>query len=150
MSEPMDHVVYLRVRAARAKADGLEFDRQVLDGAADEIVDLRRQLAEARARTLRVCKCGGLVSGALDFPCPKCGSVEGELVEMAWWTLQEQLAEAQATIVRLKDAMPPPQRMRLLASWFDMKDRNRGVQDDLRRWADRIEAALAEPKEPTT
>ena len=66
-SEPIDHVVYLRVRAARAKADGLEFDRQVMDGAADEIVDLRRQLAEVNRQL-----CHG-VRGAARLQSPRFG-----------------------------------------------------------------------------
>jgi len=64
--------------------------------------NMARALLFYTRRELRVCKCGALVSGPLDHPCDKCGSLEGELVLTAWPKLQtelkrcrEELADAQ-------------------------------------------------------
>ncbi len=52
-------------------------------------------------------------------------------------------------VKRLREAIPPPYRLRVLAEWFDQDDANKGrggqdtqVQDDLRTWADAIDKAL--------
>lgn len=53
---------------------------------------------------------------------------------------------------QLVKALPPPEKLRLLADWFDVDDANKGgqrgdiVQKDLRQWANAIEAALAAAK----
>lgn len=43
----------------------------------------------------------------------------------------------------LKDALPEPKRLRLLAYWFDIQSNFDGgeIQSDLRLWSDKIEAA---------
>jgi len=55
----------------------------------------------------------------------------------------------QVEVNRLREALPPPHRLRGLAEWFDRDDVNKGrdgqeayVQDDLGTWADAIEKAL--------
>ena len=55
--------------------------------------------------------------------------------------------EANERIKVLEDALPPPERLELLAEWFDkcyQGPNNEGteVQSDLRTWAYRIRAAL--------
>ena len=45
----------------------------------------------------------------------------------------------------LKEAVPPPDKLELLAKWFDFKykdDENPEVQEDLRRWANNLRNAL--------
>ncbi len=56
-----------------------------------------------------------------------------------------------AEIQKLRAAMPPAERLRVLADWFDMDDKRKGrtalqneVQRDLRSWASRLKAALSE------
>jgi hypothetical protein len=65
---------------------------------------------------------------------------------------QQALAAKDAEIATLKAAMPPSDRLRLLADWFDHEPDNHRpdwhehtVQSDLRVWADHIDAALGEP-----
>ena len=59
-----------------------------------------------------------------------------------------QVAELAAQAAELKKALPPADRLRLLADWFDADDANKGglrgasVQRDLRKWAQAIEHAL--------
>jgi hypothetical protein len=51
----------------------------------------------------------------------------------------------------LVEALPPPENLDLLAMWFDKYDAEheltgKGVQKDLRAWAQNIRAALAQAK----
>lgn len=48
----------------------------------------------------------------------------------------------------LRELLPDPDKLRILAAWIDMKDKQDGitdadVQDDLRRWSDNIEVINA-------
>jgi len=60
---------------------------------------------------------------------------------------ERQLDTAKATIKRLKEAMPPPERLLSLADWFDLYDERTGniyhssIQRDLRDWAAKIKEA---------
>ena len=55
---------------------------------------------------LRVCGgCGGIVSGALDFPCPKCDSTKGKLVELEWFKVQRQLSNAWGQLEPLREQL---------------------------------------------
>jgi hypothetical protein len=74
--------------------------------------------------------------------------------DMGWVQCdEEQLdvvisSEPSERIKVLEDALPPPERLELLAEWFDKCYYNPScsgetkVQDDLRLWAKRIRAAL--------
>lgn len=55
-----------------------------------------------------------------------------------------------ATVRQLREALPDPEKMEMLADWFDCDDNERGdyssteVQDDLRKWAAQARKALGE------
>ena len=52
-----------------------------------------------------------------------------------------------ARVARLEEALPDPDKLEILARWFDMKypsDANPEVQTDLREWAKKIRRALEE------
>ena len=52
-----------------------------------------------------------------------------------------------ARVARLEEALPDPDKLEILAKWFDMKypsDANPEVQTDLREWAKKIRRALEE------
>jgi len=56
---------------------------------------------------------------------------------------------ATARVKELEEALPDPVKLRILAEWLDLKDRQDGrmgqeVQNDLREWANRAEALLAQ------
>ena len=60
---------------------------------------LEERLAASQNRAMRVCSgCGCLVVGALDHPCDKCDSLEGELVEVVWWKLKAERDKLQDEI----------------------------------------------------
>lgn len=56
---------------------------------------------------------------------------------------------AEGEIGRLREALPDPAKLEMLADWFDLDDANRGrtecteVQSDLRKWAQSARSALA-------
>ena len=58
----------------------------------------------------------------------------------------EQMNTALRTrVARLEDALPDPDKLEILARWFDMmypSDTNPEVQTDLREWAKKIRNAL--------
>jgi hypothetical protein len=75
----------------------------------------------------------------------QCGSSDKLLTYDGYNCLRRQLAAAHEQIALLREALPDPKKLRLLADWLDLGDVKRdygdhGVQIDLRRWA---EAALA-------
>ena len=52
-----------------------------------------------------------------------------------------------ARVARLEEALPDPDKLEILARWFDWNfedDQNPEVQDDLRKWAKKIRRALEE------
>ena len=68
--------------------------------------------------------------------------------------LERELAAAAERIAELGRALPPPEKLRTLAHWFDTHDAHRSVimednevQLNLRRWADAIDAARAKKRE---
>lgn len=94
--------------------------------------------------------------------CPVCGKPPVKMVFGAGWaqdgykccghatdTLPQwnQYAALRARVVRLEEALPDPDKLEILARWFDMKypsDANPEVQTDLREWAKKIRRALEE------
>lgn len=60
------------------------------------------RLEKAESRAIRVCKCGCLVSGQLNRPCDKCGSLEGELIEVAFSKLQADNARLREDVDNLR------------------------------------------------
>jgi len=60
---------------------------------------------------------------------------------------REEIEAKDETIRKLKDALPPANRLETLADWFDLKypkDKNPEVQTDLRGWASSIRTILEE------
>ena len=70
------------------------------------VLDFRALIAAYRKLkkiALRLCHgCGGIVSGALDFPCPKCDSTEGTLLFRAYQKLNDQLATKEECLQNLE------------------------------------------------
>lgn len=105
--------------------------RQLYERADDHGDELEEQLAEARDK-LTTTSC------ALDIALAMQEESE------------KHLAEAQAECERLREALPPAEKLKFLAAWLDVYDDKHGgggrdAQLDLRNWADRISAALAKP-----
>ena len=73
----------------------------------DENAAKDAEIARLRDRTIRVCKCGCLVIGRLDHPCDKCASLDGTLIEVAWFDAKRELARLREALRhianRLKD-----------------------------------------------
>jgi hypothetical protein len=68
------------------------------------------------------------------------------------FTLTVKINELLAENRRLRQALPDPEKLELLAVWVDAIDRDRGipvhhdeVQRDLRRWAQAAREALSPP-----
>jgi len=67
----------------------------------------------------------------------------------AMWIGYTTVDRLLATREALMEALPDPEKLELLAYWFDMDDESKGrtsepqVQADLRRWANAIRALLA-------
>ena len=60
---------------------------------------------------------------------------------------KETIEELRARVAWLEDALPDPDKLEILARWFDMKypsDANPEVQTDLREWAKKIRRAWEE------
>ena len=91
-----------------------------------------------------------------DYPdnlawCIDCSSDAGTRRYYSPAHVDLMLAERDAHSAALVAALPPPGKLIILADWLDVDDRNHGrpkrdhdVQDDLRAWAYKIIAALAE------
>lgn len=61
--------------------------------------------------------------------------------------LQTENDALRARVARLEEALPDPDKLEILAKWFDMQypsDTNPEVQTDLREWAKKIRNALEE------
>ena len=63
-------------------------------------------------------------------------------------TVAKMLDESERIVPALRGALPAPDKLELLADWFDKHDagldlRDTEVQDDLRLWASNIRAALS-------
>lgn len=59
----------------------------------------------------------------------------------------EENKSLRASVARMEEALPDPDKLEILARWFDMKypsDANPEVQTDLREWAKKIRRALEE------
>jgi hypothetical protein len=76
------------------------------------------------------------------------------------YTLARALLAAQEEVERLRSALPPAEKLRLLADWFENvlpkmvfrdghehKHTGDQVQHDIRKWADSIDAAMAAESE---
>ncbi len=71
-----------------------------------QLAQAQAELAKTRKRFLRVCDgCGGVVSGAADFPCAKCGSTDGKLIEVAWFAMVGENVRLRGFAVRLCDVV---------------------------------------------
>ena len=90
------------------KEDDLDFDMaERVERAEAACAAKDAEIARLRDRTIRVCKCGCLVIGRLDHPCDKCASLDGTLIEVAWFDAKRELARLREALRhianRLKD-----------------------------------------------
>ncbi len=71
-------------------------------------------------------------------------------ISLSRWNTRAEPAE----VAELRDALPDPVRLRVLANWFDHNNLLMGslggddVQVDLRKWADAAEAAPTTKETP--
>ena len=71
-------------------------------GLHSELACFKHQLAQ---KVVRVCNdCGALVAGSLEKRCDKCGSLEGELIEVAYPKLCTRIIDAEAKYSKLADS----------------------------------------------
>lgn len=68
-------------------------------------------------------------------------------IAMDFATLEKRCRELEAENERLREALPDPERLEMIALWFDKQDARNGnpvseVQLTLRRWATNARAAL--------
>jgi len=132
---------------------------------ADENADLRQQLAESKAETKSAWKDAGAAWIAVADLNRRLAEKEEsvndyakELERVRLWLKDNyaQIADLKAQLEKAREALPPAEKLLLLAEWLDVDDKARGrpasnnqVQQDLRLWAAKIRSALAlEPAEP--
>lgn len=103
------------------------------------------ETGDLRAKLERLERTGGL--------CDKCGvdlkDSAHATIEALSIKLSQAVAEAVAEAAVMREALPPSEKMRLLADWFDLHDiqitrtGQTEVQDALRCWATASDAALS-------
>lgn len=110
---------------------------------------------ERVSRMLETARDVSLAKGCLPGAAALAEAIDliGEL-DAAWMTAdrecRQKTASLGARIAKLKKALPPAARLRLLADWFDEVQANhpewksREVQADLRRWAESIECVRSD------
>ena len=108
--------------------DELDHQAKIAAILGSRCVPLARRPPPPKRPRLRVCECGALVSGVRTSPCAKCGSLKGEIVETAWWTLQARADKAEAENERLRadKAEAENERLRAIAE-------NERLRAELRR-----------------